>query len=232
MNFDLNKNGQPLIGKVVLLKDNKPIFETSYAGEISIKWEQIGHIQTDTPIRVILSDGTVAIGIAVPTEMGKIKIKAAKIDEMVSFDLADVVSINPKPKPVVKLTGRINIGLRKTKGNTETDNFHLDGEIIARTEKNRYTLGGEANQVKDRGEETANNATGYMRYDYFLTEKWFLNSNALFEKDKFQDLNLRTSVGLGIGYQFWETPEASLSQGQKIHEESEKENFSVSTKLG
>jgi putative salt-induced outer membrane protein YdiY len=225
------KNGDPLRGKIVLMKDNQLILKTSFAGEISIKWEEIAQIQTDMPIQVVLSDGTSTLGIAVPTETGKIKIKAAKILDLVSFDLADVQSINPKPKPVVQLKGRINVGARKTQGNTDTENFHLDGELIARTTKSRFTIGAEADQSKDRGVETVNSVIGYMKYDYFVTEKWFLNSNALFEKDKFQDLNLRTSLGLGIGYQFWETQplnllvEAGLNYVNEDYIESEDKQY-------
>jgi putative salt-induced outer membrane protein YdiY len=38
-----------------------------------------------------------------------------------------------------------------------------------------------------------------------------LNTNASFEHDKFQDLNLRTTVGAGLGYQFLESDLTNLS---------------------
>lgn len=99
----------------------------------------------------------------------------------------------------------------KPKANTDTESYHLDGELVARTRKNRYTLGAEFNLTRDKGEETVNNALGYTKYDHFLAKKWYLYSNAIFTKDKFQDLYLRTFLGLGLGYQFLEEPLVNLS---------------------
>jgi putative salt-induced outer membrane protein YdiY len=50
-----------------------------------------------------------------------------------------------------------------------------------------------------------------MKYDHFLTKKLYLNTSASFEKDRFKDLNLRTTIGLSLGYQFFETKLTSLS---------------------
>jgi putative salt-induced outer membrane protein YdiY len=97
------------------------------------------------------------------------------------------------------------------RGNTDTDDFHFDGELIARTEKHRWTVGGELEKEKSSGDTTAENWEAYGKHDYFLTEKWFLYFNALFEHDKFADLNLRTTVGGGPGYQFFESPKLNLS---------------------
>jgi len=47
----------------------------------------------------------------------------------------------------------------------------------------------------------------YIRYHqagFFLTERFFLFLSVLFEQDTFQDLNLRTSISGGPGYQFIE----------------------------
>ena len=49
------------------------------------------------------------------------------------------------------------------------------------------------------------------QYDHFLTEKWFFYTNALFEKDEFKDIDLRSTIGAGAGYQFFETPLTNLS---------------------
>jgi len=208
----LLKNGDHLTGQVVRMEEDKLIFKTSYAGEISILWQEAAGIETEASVEVVLTDKTSLKGIPLPAEKGKMRLKLSKIVETVSFDLTEVQAINPKPpESAVKLKGHINMGLSATSGNTDTKNGHLDGEFVARTEKNRFTLGAEFNRTEDEGKETVNNALGYLKYDHFLSEKWFLYSNALFEKDKFKDLNLRTALGAGAGYQFLETPLTNLS---------------------
>ena len=43
-----------------------------------------------------------------------------------------------------------------------------------------------------------------MKYDHFLTEELFFFGSVLVEEDSFQDLNLRTALAAGPGYQFVE----------------------------
>jgi len=86
-----------------------------------------------------------------------------KIEEPVTFNLAQVEIINPKPpEPALKIHARANVGLTGDRGNTETDNLYLDGEFIARTEKNRYSVGAEVKREKSEGERTAKSALGYQ----------------------------------------------------------------------
>jgi putative salt-induced outer membrane protein YdiY len=44
-----------------------------------------------------------------------------------------------------------------------------------------------------------------------LNRKWFLYAKTLFESDKFKDLDLRTTLGSGVGYNFFESEELNLS---------------------
>jgi putative salt-induced outer membrane protein YdiY len=228
------KNGDHMTGKVIRMENKILIFKTSYAGEISMKWVEVASIQTDESIHIILSNETSTRGIAVPAGEGKVQVKANEIEEPLKFDLTQMVIINPKPpEPPIKLNARVNVGLTAQRGNTDTDNVYIDGNFVARTEKNRYTIGGEYNLEKTDDERTANNALGYIKYDHFLNEKWYLYSNALFETDEFKDLDLRTALGVGAGYQFFETEltnlslEAGLSYVNEDYDEAEDDNFSA-----
>ena len=228
------KNGDHITGKVIRMENKVLVFKTSYAGEVSIKWGEIANIRTDEPIQMVLSNEVSTHGIATPAENGKVKVKVDKIEEPITFDLAQVEIINPKPPgPSVKISARANVGLTGDRGNTETDNFYLDGEFVARTKKNRYTVGAEVSQETSEGERTANSALGYLKYDHFLNEKWYFYTNALFEMDEFQDLNLRSTVGAGVGHQFFETPltnlslEAGLSYVNEDYDEADDDNYSA-----
>ncbi|MDY6862883.1 MAG: DUF481 domain-containing protein [Thermodesulfobacteriota bacterium] len=228
-------NGDRITGKLMRMEEGKLIFRTSYAGEISIKWGDVANVKTDESVNIVLSDETSLKGITKPSDDGKMKIKMGKIVETVSFNLKEVKSINPKPKvggPIVKLKGHVNIGGTKNKGNTDKSDFHIDTELVTRTEKNRYTIGGEVNRAEDDDEKTADNVLVYMKYDHFLSKKWFFYNNAFFENDEFKDLKLRTAGGLGLGYQFLETRFANLSLESgfnyisKDYYDGEDENYS------
>ena len=206
-------NGDRISGEVLSMEQGELRIETSYAGTIAVQWDQVANISTDDPLQVVLSDETSLQGSTEKAEPGKMKLKMGRIVETVSFDLAEVQAINPEPeedKPAVKLSGRVNVGLSSSSGNTDTESHHVNGEIVARTEKNRYTAGIEYNREENEDELTTKNYLGYAKYDHFLTRKWYGYANTLFEKDEFKDLRLRSTIGTGMGYQFFESELTNL----------------------
>jgi putative salt-induced outer membrane protein YdiY len=206
------KNGDRLTGEVKSLEEGKLILETSYAGEISITWSEVEALITDEPIKVVLTDESVLEGTSQPGEEEEMNLLTDKIEGGVSFDLADVKFINPKPpEPALKITARANVGIDVKKGNTDTEIYHFDGSFVARTEKNRYRAAFETDNEKSSGVKTVDSWLGSITYDHFLSQKWFLYGNASFESDKFKDLNLRSIIGVGSGYQFKETSNTKLS---------------------
>ncbi len=215
------KNGDRISGEVITMKDGKLVIKTSYAGEIGIKWTEIADIKTEKEISVLLSDDSLIKGSPRGFEQDKMIITTSKVQEPVSFSMADVKSINPPKEPPVRIKVRVNAGLTYTSGNTEKDTEHIDGEFSARTEKNRYTAGVQLNRTEDEGVKTENNTLGYIKYDHFFSKKWFAYSNALFEKDRFKDLSLRSLIGIGSGYQFYETKITNLSLEAGINYVSE-----------
>ena len=208
------KNGDRLTGIVVSMENEQLTFATTYAGTITIKWPEVAQVKTADSIRIVLSDETVLKGDPKSSEAGTMKIKMGKIVETVSFDLSEVAAINPPPKETaraVKVKARVDIGGSMKRGNTEEETIHAATEVVARTVKNRYTIGGEFDRAEKNDEKTDDNSLVYMKYDHFLNHKWFFYNNAFFENDEFKDIKLRTAFGGGLGYQFWETELTNFS---------------------
>jgi putative salt-induced outer membrane protein YdiY len=196
------KNGDRLTGEFISMQEGKVIFTTSYSGKLTLEWSEIVNLTTNSPVHVILPDGSILKGISVPADEGEMQLKTEKIEKPIFLDLADVKAIYVKPAPPVKFTVRVNLGINVSKGNTDSETYHFDGEAVARTKKNRYTVGGVFNSEYTDKDKTVDNSLGYMKYDHFLTKKLYLNTNASFKKHRFKDLNLRTTIGLSLGYQF------------------------------
>ena len=205
------KNGDKLTGQIVRMQEDKLILKTSYAGKITIVWQEVAGIQTDDSVKVVLKDETTLEGTTEAVEDGKMKLDTDKLERPSSFSLADVKAINPEPVKTVKITTRANASLTNERGNTQTDNYYFDGEFVARTKKNRYKIGGELTNEKADGITTSQNWLVYGDYSHFLSEKWYLYADTLSEHDEFKDLNLRSTLGAGAGYQFFETPLLNLS---------------------
>jgi putative salt-induced outer membrane protein YdiY len=86
------------------------------------------------------------------------------------------------------------------------------------------------NYEEENDEATTRNLFGALKYDYFFTEKYYGYLSVEMQKDRFKDLNLRTVVGPGMGYQFWddsikflllEAGVAYFSENRRIAEDDE-----------
>lgn len=209
------RNGDRITGKVVRKENENLVFKTPYAGDIKIRWLDIAGLRTDEPVQVMLNDETSLSATFTPAETpGQVTLKAGDIIRTAPIDLDKIAYINPSPEisgKGVRFTGRVNIGLTATSGNSETENLYVDAEMVARTKTNRYTVGATAQRSSEDGNETADRTTLYSKYDHFLTEKRYLYTNASFVQDEFKDLNLRSVLGAGVGHQFFESKRTNLS---------------------
>jgi len=205
------KNGDHITGQVKTMKDGKLVFKTSYAGEIQIQWQEVSEIRSDARITVILSDETLVQGIPLPGEAGELRLGTEILAEPVSFRLDEVKAVNPKIEPAVKLLARVNFGLKIEGGNTDKEEFHMDTQLVSTTETNRFTAGLELDRDTADDVRTENNWLAYTKYDHFLTQKWYLNTNASFEKDDFKEISGRAVLGAGVGYQHWKSALRNLS---------------------
>lgn len=206
------KNGDRLTGTVLSMENSVLVFKTEYAGNLSVQWIAVASMETDTPIQLKLETGTTVNSRLTVDKEGQavVTLPEARIPFVLS--LSDILQINPPPsESPVKLTGRLNAGFSISDGNTQTKSVALDGEIVARGESNRMTLGVAHQRQEDAGKKTEDNSTAYFKYDHFISKRWYLLANVTGTEDKFADLNLRTDFGAGVGHQFWEEDRRNLS---------------------
>lgn len=221
------KNGDVLRGEIVKKETDRVIFKTSYAGEIPIQWSEVANLISDKPLHAVLVDGTALQGTLVLTDPGSGKMESVKVRDEVAnnempeqelpeanFDLASMKYLNPTPDLTgqgLRWSGNINAGGSLTNGNTETKQLHFDAETVARALGHRYTFGGQFNRAEDHGANTLFNSRANAKYDYFFSKKWYGYANGTLENDRFRDLRLRSTVGVGSGYQIFEKPDLNLS---------------------
>ena len=89
--------------------------------------------------------------------------------------------------------------------------FSAGAAAVRRSENDRFLLNVLYNTAENNGEKTVDNIYGQLKYDYFINPKWYLYLNIDMLSDEFSDINLRTSVGPGVGYQIWEGDDRSLN---------------------
>jgi putative salt-induced outer membrane protein YdiY len=230
----LLKDGSRLLGKVVKKEDGMLEFETSYAGVIKVNWDSVSELRTEEPVKVMFEDETtLATGKIRKTEEATMLEAEADMPAQ-SVTPGTVAYINPEPWRTgegVKWTGRINIDVELDRGNTDEDEFELDGETKIRRKNDRFSFWGQYEKDKSDGTVTKEEWREANKYDYFLSEKLYTGVLLAFEHDKFADLDLRTRVGPHVGYEFFESKELNLDTNVGVlyvdenYDEAEDEDY-------
>ena len=199
------KDGSLIKGEVLKLQDGALLLGTGFGQDVLVPWSEISEISSDKKLRIDLSDETVLQGTLHTGDDGKLRARIADSAEEIALPMTAVAAINVHP---IKYTGNLNFGGVVSDGNTRTKTAAANAEFIARSKRQRLTLRGAWNYAQDKDDLTARNTRGSIKYDFFLTKKWYLFASALFEGDEFQDLNLRAALSGGLGYQILEKGEA------------------------
>ncbi len=210
--------GDQLLGEITELEGENLIINTKFAGKLSVEKSDISQINTKNPVTVIFQDGEYITGNILSLKENQFELHSKKLNKTKPFILSEVTSIvtgDPREKVLeerrVKFSGRMDIGLSRSSGNSDNENYSANGEFRARTPENRFTFRGEKILEKSEGDKTEDKTFGSMKYDHFFGQKWFLFGSASFEEDEIELLNLRTALSGGLGYQFFERDDLFLS---------------------
>jgi putative salt-induced outer membrane protein YdiY len=190
------KNGDRITGMVVKMQDKKLEVDVEYSHtNIMIDWDDVQSITTIRPMSIKLYGD-----VEMPENVGqrvRDRIILNTLEEGGPIRLQDVKGINLAENDYY---GYISAGGNKTSGNTQTEALNISGTLTYRKAEHRVIWDAKYNRAQANNEDTANNAAMNFRYDYFLTRQFFTRASNLSETDQFQDLSLRDTASLGIGY--------------------------------
>lgn len=226
-------NGDVLHGKVLSLLEGKLSFDSPALGIIEIALDQITDLETTAAVTIEtldgerlqrritgIVDGLVTLG---PPPSG--------VSDHTRFPRARLAAINPPEEKPETWTGSMSVGLYFASGNTDRRGGDASVDAVRRTEQDRITAGVAWNYAEDKTdgdwELTQRRVQAGLKYDYFLSEKSYLLANTGVEGDRFQDIDLRFTTGVGYGYQWIETDDLSFATEIGINYFSE--NFRSST---
>ena len=200
------KNGDRITGRIVKMENKRLEIDVSFADIIKIKWEDVQSITSERPMSVKLYGE-----VDMPEDAGERRLDRLIVDTLVeggAIRLEDVRAINFTENDY---RGYISAGGNQTSGNTKTEALNISGNLTYRRLEHRYNLDGKYNRAQADGEDTANNAAFNVKYDYFLTRRVYVGGFNLAETDQFQDLNLRDTGGLLLGYDFLDREHHNLT---------------------
>lgn len=199
------KNGDRITGIIGTVDGSSLIIKTDYAGDLTVKWDQVASVTSDTPVYVTTRDGqrllgtltTEADGFAVKTrDSGSVAVSRAQVAAIRSQDAENAIGA---------WSGFADAALSLSRGNSETTNFVLGASATRATEKDKFNIYASSlwarNQVAGLAQTTASAIHGGLRYDYNLSKRTSIFGFTDFDHDRFQQLDLRNVIGGGLDYQ-------------------------------
>ncbi|MDX1776274.1 MAG: DUF481 domain-containing protein [Desulfobulbales bacterium] len=204
-------NGDRLTGKIIEIRDGVMILDTSHSGTINVQFEAVRQISSSEAVELHLADGEILKGKITTTTGNQVAVDEGPGREAVTVGLDNIVALNPPPKEPATWKGNVSVGGSWQDGNSDTMNVSAGALAVRRTDNDRFLINFLYNKTEDDGRRTAENTWGQLKYDYFLSPKWYLYLNVDMLSDEFQDINFRTSVGPGFGYQIWDEANRSLA---------------------
>lgn len=205
-------NGSQIVGDVTGIKDGKVTIVTDFAGELTIDFSRVTEMETSKQAFVGLKSGNRLLG-TISLSAGKTTV--ATPDGVMSVNPAGLVALwhdgdvdpTAPPAPAPRTWSyEAALNLAGKTGNTEKIGY--GGQVKATLKGDEDTL-----QFYARGKRAEENQTktedeiiGGMDFERRLkgAHSWYTRTEL--ETDDIEGIDLRTTVGLGYGYYFIETP--------------------------
>ena len=206
-------NGDRLSGDVEAMTKNALHLDTIYAGTLAIDWSQIRELILDESETMLLKDDRVVTVSKVHFEEEGITLNSPSSSGAMSVAAAEVAEISPENWRLGKggkFTGMVNLAFQIESGNSKSEEIDFDYDLTYRRKDDRFHSAGDLEIDSNRDTHTKQDWSAATKYDRFVSEKLYYSFLLGFKQEKFSNLDLRTTVGPSIGYQFIESEERNL----------------------
>jgi hypothetical protein len=207
-------NGDHLNGKVVRLAGGKLTFQSDPLGELQIDAAKVRTLTTTEPVEVHAADGSVVRDVLVSAEDGSFRTAGTDRLGPATFQLAETESLNPPP---VEWVGSLLAAAKLSRGNTVQDESDVELRAVRDAKENRITFQAAYAATRSQDQDTRDKISterevfGDLKYDQFVSERWYWFGRTRGERDGIEALDLRFLVGSGMGYQWIRTERTGLS---------------------
>ncbi|CAE7826326.1 nudF [Symbiodinium necroappetens] len=115
-------------------------------------------------------------------------------------------------KPAPEWESRLDVGFSISEGNTENSNLTISFKTVRDSEKEKTTIDAAYYFAEDSGEESENKATVGLNHDWKLPDSpWLYFARGRFDYDEFNSWRRRITAGGGVGYQFYDEDDFTLT---------------------
>ncbi|MCZ6854704.1 MAG: DUF481 domain-containing protein, partial [Gammaproteobacteria bacterium] len=189
--------GSQLVGELKRLERGRLYFKTDATDQIPIEWQKVTRLVSSRQVQIELTSGIRYLGHLRPAEPAQLNIQT--YTTALKVPIADVVRITP-----IEETFRerwdvdLSAGFSFTKASELRQlNFGIDVEYT--TETRRVQLTSELTSTNDSNNEKITQMATSLRNIRLRQNRWITAYLGSLERNDGLGLDLRTSIGFGIG---------------------------------
>lgn len=203
-------NGDRLTGELKSLERGKLRFDSSATGTIPIEWDEVAFVHSDQNIQVETEQGERFLGnLETPTDAGTVVVETAS--GAITLQADHVVIMSPiEEKTFDRIDGDISAGFNFAKA-SQVKQSRVGLNVAARDETRIYNLGASAVTSDSEDNSSSQRLSLDLSYTRLWPNRWLTGAIARFDRNDELGLDLRTSVGIGGGYNLRQTNSSSLS---------------------
>jgi putative salt-induced outer membrane protein len=205
------KNGDRLTGSITKSDGKNLVIKTDFEGDVTVKFDAIQSITSSGDLNVTLGGKTV---VGPVTTNGDNVVVATKAAGPVEAPKSSVTLLrSPAEQAAYEKSlhpgwgegwaGGLNLGFAVTRGNSETKNLNIAFNAVRTGFHDKLILYTNSiyatNDATSPSQTTANSIGGGARYDHDFSPRIFGFVNGDFFSNSLQELNLRSTLGGGIG---------------------------------
>lgn len=202
-------SGEWLRGELKSMYNKKLEFDSDKLDLLTIDWEDVKYLQSFKPGNVKIENNGSIIGVLTISDK---KITVKNKENIIEFNRDEIISFSPAGDREIDLwTMKFTLGMNLKSGNTEQIDLNTKLSAKRRTADSRFLLDyignlSKTNAISGNLVETINNHRLSGALDIYVTRYFFYNPIKVeFYIDPFQNIDLRTTLGAGLGYTFIDT---------------------------
>ena len=203
-------NGDRLTGEIKGLSQGVLTVSTDTMDTVGVRWERVRALSTRQYLQVELLSGERHFGSAPEERVAHIAVQDEDSGQQL-LALKEIARIDPieRGELLKRLKGNFSLGYNFTKA-SDVETLAFNGQLRSRTDVRQWQLDGSANVTTQSGPDaTVYDFSG--SYSRFLARKKYYLGRLRFESNTELGLDLRTSLGGGLGYYVKQDPHQEWS---------------------
>ena len=204
-------NSDRLSGEIQKLEGKHLYLKTAYAGIVEIDWTMVQSISSDRELRISMQNGMILSGTLQNTTGG---ILVSSVSPDTPILPRDVKAISAPVKEETfrdHLDGSIELGYSLSGGNSPLNQSSVAASAEYQSERLHVQTDLSSLFSKQAPAESTSTHSASARVDWYLTPGAFVFALGGLDRDNRQLLNLRTTLGAGMGWQIAHTRDLQLS---------------------